>query len=45
MDHISADELYEHMPPRRSKYQERRANLYHQIYDRMGWNIADCITG
>jgi hypothetical protein len=43
-DHVSADEFYEHIPPRRSKNQEGRANLYRQIDDRMGWNVADCIT-
>jgi hypothetical protein len=30
-DHVSADEFYEHMPPRRSKYQEGGANLYRQM--------------
>src|SRR5271166_1549142 len=43
-DHVSSNELYEQVSPRRSEYQVRSAHFYRKIDNGVGWNIANCVA-
>src|SRR6202011_157193 len=44
-DHVSSNELYEHISPRRSEYQVRSTHVYRKIDNGVGWNIANGVAG